>query len=439
MTSLVEAPFRRRRQRAHHGLLVAGLATSTAAVSAASWAAHSSAYAVAGRRQLHQDCAAARTRGGGVFRRLLFEAEASRPSLAGISRFQAAAVRPRRRPSFVTAFAAQSLPSPSSASSDPAEFDKALIAQLEALQGAQFLQMELEEPADTHALELRQRIAEVRRDQSQSVVSEMLRMHVLDGLDELQVPLLRPLRFDATDEALEEPGAFGNAELRRLATSLYSEDAVDIVREHVMDIIGRWDHLVRDHPLQLALFQVGQVYWMSALFGYALRKADTRYRLERLASKGVVKVLRDYISPFEPSKALIVASAMSAEAQLSLEQQVTGLYGDLGRLQQQLVEAVGPHLGIDEAASKLRESISSGEVESGTLTISGLRRATLEGVAYGYLLNKAETKVDPSYEFTPGPGDSEFMYLGARSQSASSWGPGAGRSFSGYQSSEGHS
>eukprot|EP00931_Biecheleriopsis_adriatica_P108602 TRINITY_DN82938_c0_g1_i1.p1 TRINITY_DN82938_c0_g1~~TRINITY_DN82938_c0_g1_i1.p1 ORF type:complete len:435 (-),score=91.60 TRINITY_DN82938_c0_g1_i1:86-1369(-) len=319
------------------------------------------------------------------------------------------------------------------ASADPTDFDRALVAELEALKGTLSANAIPEDEADSDTLMLRRRIAEVRQEEQLRRTSELLEQEVDEGFQMIQVPLLLPLHEDSQNTA----GTFGGEELRRLALQLYTKDGVDLLQQHVLGIIGQWEHLVRDYPLQLSLFQVGQVYWMSALFGYRLQSAERRYSLERAATLGtsdevLPKSLGDYISAMGPQEALALSSNMSLEAQRALERRVSELCGDLAELWNRLLEAVGPLLGSGTAERALRQAIGDGEVESARVSVADLRRVALEGVAFGFLLGKAEAKADSAHSLTYTDGDSQLMILGAGSGVA--WGvtgDASGRSMSG--------
>lgn len=337
-------------------------------------------------------------------RRTAVEAHHLQPATIGAKRC------PRRRAS-LSALAADL--AASSSSFDPSEFDRLLIAELETLKAC-----------DEETWELRSRIAALRASEGLGHASELISSHIEEGFRTMEVPILPPLAnggySDSSHEA--EGEIFGQKELRRLATALYSEDAVALVRDHVLSIIGPWDHLVRDYRLRLARFQVGQVYWTSALFGYSLRSAELRYGLERAARLGqeassgeeaLPKTLGDYVSRLGPQEALLLGASMPAESQQILERKVSTLFGDLGELWQGLDDAIGPLLGTPGAEPVLRQAISSGEVESAQVTIADLRRITLEGIAFGFLLGQAETEVTSPYELTK-PSDGEPVVLAAR-------------------------
>lgn len=386
--------------------------TTGSAVVATSWAATGSSFALSASSHMQAPAPAA-----GIIR--AFRRSERQPPLLCTARNLGIALRGRRAVPLDNEASQWPPSSPSTSSSDkePLKFDQALIAQLEELKdklaaAAELSGQQVPRALDSETLSLRRRISDVHRSEKKSALSMLLQNHVLEGFREMKVPLLRPfVTLAEQSTVVDVTDDFGPTHLKRLATTLYSEDALDLVKDHILNIIGKWDHLVRDYKLQIALFQVGQVYWLSSLFGYSLRRADMRFRLERVVATGhdatsiaIPKTLRDYVSGFGISEALLVASDMSSEAQMAIESQVFSLFGDLHSLRDRILGALDSLLGfvpIDEASAALREAILHGEVESTTITVAGLRRVALEGVAYGFLLGNAETEVDSSFELTP--------------------------------------
>jgi len=301
---------------------------------------------------------------------------------------------------------------------DPARFDAALAEELVRLQEVR----EAEGPRSQafagaaqdseEARALQRRIGEVLQGERAQAVAELLHMMAIRGFQRIDVPMV---------PALEGDLEFREVNLKNLATSLYSEDAVDLVKEHVLSVIGDYDHLSRDFPLRVALLQVAYLYGMSSLFGYGLRGADLRFQLERrLAGAFDVpsdlatslpgassRSLREYIAGFGPDEALQATAINSLEAEAVLHKRVSGLFGDLRHLERGLIKVLGPalSLGGEGAAARLCEAIQNGEVTSVSLTVSDMRRLALEGAAFGFLVRDAEAQVDSTYELTPSSGE----------------------------------
>lgn len=299
--------------------------------------------------------------------------------------------------------------SPATGSTDPLSRNDMIARELQALQSlrgsAEGQPRTVSADGDTQSL-LR-RIEEVRRDERFRAAGNLLRLKVLRDFERLDLQLVPPLK--GRGEA-----AFVRTDLRALATGFYPSDALELVREHVLSVIGAWDHLVRDYPLQLALFQVGEVYSMSALFGYSLRRAVLRYRLDRLAGGpgAAGRTLQDYVSAFGAIEMEQVVGAVSQEAQAVLDHRIFALFGDLGQLSAEVQAVMGAWPPEEAGEARLSQAIELGEVESVRVTVDDLRRLVLEGVAFGFLLGKAEADVDSVCELTPGESPCGLLLFG---------------------------
>jgi hypothetical protein len=185
------------------------------------------------------------------------------------------------------------------------------------------------------------------------------------------------------------------------------------VKNHVMSIIGEWQHLVRDHPLHLSLFQVGLVYASSAQFGYSLRRMELRYRLDRLAGnpQAASRSFKEYVDSCSTNTLQQMMSGASAEAEAVLQQRVDGLFGSLRELSEEIHDALGPLPADEDAVAQLRAGIETGTVTSVRLTVGDLRRLALEGTAFGFQLGTSEAEVDSLYELQPDVGSSGMSQL----------------------------
>lgn len=312
-------------------------------------------------------------------------------------------------------------------------FGNAFEEELQALQSLQGAEHDLDvAPSDDNDMtSLRRRIGELRHQERSRAASELLHLNVLHRFHRSGIPLLPPL------EDADNGGTFGHVDPKMLVVGLYSDSAVEMVRHHVMHVIGEWDHLSRDFPLQLSLFQVAQVYAGSALYGYALRRADLRYQLERAlrssssASASASRAggrasdprpapaeeracdlssLAAYVGGLGPEEANDVAAVASWEAEEVLERHVGAIFGDMRKLQSELLEALRitprEHASLDEDASvkeRLQQAIAERRVASIQLSVSDLRRVALEGCAFGTLLSAAEAETDSAYDLSAAP------------------------------------
>jgi hypothetical protein len=117
------------------------------------------------------------------------------------------------------------------------------------------------------------------------------------------------------------------------------------------------------------------------------------------------RTLKNYIESFDPTQ-LQQEGVLTREAQLATEAQVAALFGDLKKLQEQLVKIVGPPdplLSSDDVNKKIETAIQMGQLPSLKISMVDLRRLVLEAVAFGALLKEAEGDVEAAaYELTDG-------------------------------------
>lgn len=287
-------------------------------------------------------------------------------------------------------------------------------------------------------LVLRRRVSEVRASDRSRAVAELLYLMVCGRFKHLEVPLLPPLKAGGD-------ARFGNNNQQLLGlTEVYSFEALEMVRDHLYSVVDRraWESQGNNASVRVGLFQAGQVYAMSALFGYYLRRVDARYQLEKLAwslgvfdegegtsqsdhavassqrsarkrpapswmepswTEGEARAdlsLKDYIEGFDPKQVSRIQRIASAEARAAMEAQVTGLFGDLRLQRASLLEAVGMVKSSKEASLKLQWLVATEKVASIRLTGGDLRRLVLEAVAFGALLCDSEKEADSVYELT---------------------------------------
>lgn len=262
---------------------------------------------------------------------------------------------------------------------------------------------------------LRRRIAEARGQDRRSYVSEILHLQVLHEFQERGIALAPSF---AVGHALVQ---FTEVSPKQLVAGVYSEDALELLRGHINGILGEWDHLTRDFVLKVSLFQVGQMYSISALFGYALRRAHQRYELEQLASSqamGAPRSLAEYVAAFTDEAMDRVTGVASWEAEAALERQLALLFGNVAALREEVERALAPTLKArgnpraPEAEERMRKAVLQDEVASLRLSIRNLRQLAFEGCAFGNFLSEAETRAASMYDFKPSTGGDLSLPLG---------------------------
>lgn len=283
-----------------------------------------------------------------------------------------------------------------------------LEAELRTLEAVREESVEPSPSEDSDSTALQRRIREVMTKERQEAAAELLQLSVFHQLQQINVPLMGPLSGLARMPQLD---------LKVLAAKLYSQDAVELVREHVMGVISDWAHLVRDYPLHIARLQLGQVYALSAWFGYSLQRAESRHQLERQfrdeLRDGSANSLRAYIASLSPEEAQRALSLSSVEAQTAMTSQVSRIFGDLDALKKEMMQTMREASDEEEAREMLRNAIFTGQVQCVHLTVSDLRHLALEALAFGYLLRASEAKVDLTYELTPTASQSAIVFPGA--------------------------
>jgi len=287
----------------------------------------------------------------------------------------------------------------------------------------------------TMMLTLRRQIMRVKRVERRAAVAELLYLMVCSRFKLLDVHFLPSMRPHIAGSRVTSIQAEGR---QWGLTDIYSLEALELVRDHLLRMLDSSRMATREAgAMRLALFQAGQTYAMSMLFGYYLRRMDARYQMDKLVgalgkpvaaperppseapatkrrrpvpdwmdphwTKGEVRVeqsLADYIKGFGAEELRTIRTVASAEAQAAMEAQVYALFGNLKELKLQLLGVVGRVSSNEELAQKIRGAIDSERVDSVRLTGEDFRRLVLESVAFGSLLCDSEMEANTVYELT---------------------------------------
>ena len=295
------------------------------------------------------------------------------------------------------------------------------------------------------SLVLYQRMEQVRRGEQALSVQDLMYASVLERFLELGVAMLPRLRNEA-------PVLEAHADLVALTEGVHSREALDLVKEHVRGVLGPASTAFSNAVVRMSRLQAAQVYAASVLFGYFLRKVDSRFQLERsartLPGDAVARLealfaaaaeaddagsdadapapptsgaadaaveasraprggaaLKGYIEEFDAATMAAMARVVSSEGAALVDAQVRALFGDLSELQKQMAEAVGDDArSMEDLMLRVRKAVADGTVETLALTAGTQRRAVLEAVAYGAFLRDVENHVDSEYGLlTPAP------------------------------------
>ena len=296
-------------------------------------------------------------------------------------------------------------------------------------------------------LVLFRRIQAMRASERRNGVQDVMYANILQKFRSLNVDMLPPL----DEEMFDVRGV----DLTRLTDGAHSAEALSMVKEHLMGMLGPEASaaygaaLVRTSKLQAA-----QMYAASIMFGYFLRKADKRFSLDRAmgtlplnpeesarslealfesasamdsvdaadlgiegdargrpsasersddihmktnASEGK-RTLKQYIQSFDAATLAETARVVSLEGVVLAERQTGALFGSVETLaremQSALEEGGEPITSPEELMRRVEDVVGGGKVATVTLPVATQRRVVLEAVAFGSFLRDAEAFVD---------------------------------------------
>jgi antitoxin component HigA of HigAB toxin-antitoxin module len=292
---------------------------------------------------------------------------------------------------------------------------------------------------------LYKRMEEVQRSEKQATLEDIMYASVLEKFLQLGVNMLGSM--DLVQENAEN--------LKLLTEGVHSREALDVVKDHVKNVMGPASIAYSNTILKMSKLQAAQVYATSIMFGYFVRRVDKRFQLER--SLGLLNeddtaeavdrlerlfaqtaeidvaadpdsvesptaadadkappqeerkeqkerpekkgVLRNYIESFDQQTLADTARLVSAEGQALVETQSKALFGDVKQLTRQMQEAVGPDVSsLEEVMQRVQEAVEKEKVDIMTVTVATQRRAVLEAIAFGSFLRDVETYVDTEYQ-----------------------------------------
>jgi hypothetical protein len=292
------------------------------------------------------------------------------------------------------------------------------------------------EPLD---LVLSKRMEEVRRMEETVAIEDLMYICILEKFQTLGVNLLP--NISPIPESL--------AALRSLTEGVHTKEALDMVKEHILSILGPASMALADTRIKMSKLQSAQVYAASIMFGYFLRRVDGRFqlakqvgmvpespedavaRLERLfamaddqldstidpdapppstpptmeadnTTSSLVKkkrgALREYVESFDQETMMATARLVTTEGSTLVERQTKALFGDVKALQSQMQEVIGQDAAsVEELMQRVQQAVADNTVEVVDMTVGTQRRAVLEAVAYGCFLRDVESWVDRDY------------------------------------------
>jgi len=320
-----------------------------------------------------------------------------------------------------------------------------LAAEAEAMEEAPAAEDESEQ-AENNTLVLYERINQVKRQQRQQAVQDLMYASILHKFVALQVDLLPPL------DGRVDPGPVN---LNALTKGVHTDEALEMVRSHLSSVLGGNENAAFSNAtIRLSKLQAAQVYAASILFGYFLRRVDKRFRLERslgtlpktpeenlaaleelfarsadedeaqqqqqqqqatsddmdldapmpgddvaLAQRAQSPTLRGYVESFDAAALADTARIVSVEGLLLAERQTGALFGSIESLQTEMQEAIetagGPEISSpQELMERVQDAVANERVKTLTINMATQTRIVLEGCAYGSFLRDVEEDVD---------------------------------------------
>lgn len=286
--------------------------------------------------------------------------------------------------------------------------------------------------ADSMDLVLSRRIAEVKIAEAAMATEDLMYICILDKFRSIGVGMLAQL-----GPMHEDMDA-----LKALTEGVHTKEALEMVKEHMLGSLGPASMAYADTVIKMSKLQAAQVYAASIMFGYFLRRVDSRYqlskqigmlpeskedaveRLERLfasventeesddpdaaqpphssssdaAQQSKKGALRRYVESFDQEAMLATARLVTREGAALVERQTEALFGDAMQLQAEMQEAVGQDASsMEELMQRVQEAVASDRVQNITMTVATQRRAVLEAVAYGCFLRDIESWVEGDY------------------------------------------
>ena len=127
---------------------------------------------------------------------------------------------------------------------------------------------------DKGGMVLFRRIEQMRALERRSGVQDVMYANILQKFLSIGVDMLPPL--DDEDVLLR------GVDLTKLTSGVHSVEALEMVKEHLMGMLGpQASNAYSNTLVRMSKLQCAQMYAASIMFGYFLRKADKRFKLDR--------------------------------------------------------------------------------------------------------------------------------------------------------------
>lgn len=323
-------------------------------------------------------------------------------------------------------------------------FDAAVDSQLDALMNEVEKEKEAEgtqSDAKKEQLVLFKRIADVRALERRNGLEDIMYTSIIQKFLAVGVDMLPPL---------DETTMLKGIDLNRLTDGVHSKEALEMVREHLMAVLGgAGENAYSSQLVRMSKLQAAQVYAASIMFGYFVTRADKRFQLDRAmgtlpldpmeSAKALERLfnsasamdsmdeadaapinfggadfdlfsdsssssserpeskltLKQYIQNFDQTTLAQTARIVSMEGVAVAERQTGALFGSIEDLQREMQDAVGMNaVTPEELMQAVNEVVAEKKVQTLTLAYASQRRLVLEAVAFGAFLRSSETYID---------------------------------------------
>jgi len=322
----------------------------------------------------------------------------------------------------------------------PEMFDAAVDAQLDSL----VAEIEAERANASESkdqLVLFKRIADVRALERRNGLEDIMYTSIIQKFLSVGVDMLPPL---------DETTMLKGIDLNRLTDGVHSKEALEMVREHLMAVLGgAGENAYSAQLVRMSKLQAAQVYAASIMFGYFITRADKRFQLDRAlgtlpldpmeSAKALERLfnsasamdsmdeadsnpnfagsdfdfftdsssagssanvrskltLKQYIQNFDQATLAQTARIVSMEGVQVAERQTGALFGSIEELQREMQDAVGMNaVTPEELFEAVNKVVAEKKVQTLTLAYASQRRLVLEAVAFGAFLRQSETYID---------------------------------------------
>ena len=324
----------------------------------------------------------------------------------------------------------------------PDMFDAAVDSQLDALMNEVEQERDAEgtqSEAEKEQLVLFKRIADVRALERRNGLEDIMYTSIIQKFLAAGVDMLPPL---------DETTMLKGIDLNRLTDGVHSKEALEMVREHLMAVLGgAGENAYSSQLVRMSKLQAAQVYAASIMFGYFVTRADKRFQLDRTmgtlpldpleSAKALERLfnsasamdsmdeadaapinfggddfdlfsdssssdkpeskltLKQYIQNFDQATLAQTARIVSMEGVAVAERQTGALFGSIEDLQREMQDAVGMNaVTPEELMQAVSEVVAEKKVQTLTLAYASQRRLVLEAVAFGAFLRSSETYID---------------------------------------------